>query len=122
MSKLEKSILDHQANIIANPIREEDIDYKQAEKHIAFFKMIDSSTTSIVVSTDYYKHNYFYYSEHTDSIFGFKNKMLLMDHNWFRSRFHPEDHIINVAALKAREFIAKQPIENRKDYKFTLEF
>lgn len=122
MNKLEKSIQDHQANIIANAILPEDVDYKQAEKHIAFFKMIDSTTTSIVVSTDYYRHNYFYYSENMDEVYGFHNKMRLMDHNWFRSRFHPEDHIINVAALKAREFISKQPIEKRKDYKFTFEF
>lgn len=122
MNKLEKSIQNLQANIIANTISAEDIDYKQAEKHIDFFKMIDSSTTSIVVSTDYYKHDYFYYTDHTDSAFGFDNKMPLKDHNWFRSRFHPEDHIINLAALKAREYIAKQPVENRKDYKFTFEF
>jgi DNA-binding CsgD family transcriptional regulator len=122
MNKLEKSVQSHKAHIDANTILPEDVDYKQAEKHIDFFKMIDSSTTSIVVSTDYCKHNYFYYSENMDKVYGFHNKMSLMDHNWFRSRFHPEDHIVNLAALKAREFISKQPIKNRKDYKFTFEF
>ncbi|PCH69161.1 MAG: hypothetical protein COC06_08110 [Bacteroidales bacterium] len=122
MSKLEQSVKAHTAHIAANAILPEDIDYKNAERHIPFFKMIDSTTTSIVVVTDYYKHNYYYYSENLDKAFGFHNKISLMDHNWFRRRFHPEDHIINLAAVKALEFITQQPIEERKNYKFTFEF
>ncbi|WP_461639709.1 response regulator transcription factor [Labilibaculum euxinus] len=122
MNKLEESVKAHNANIQANVIKPEYVDYTEAEKHVPFFKMVDSTTTSIVVSTDYCKNNYFYYSENIDEALGFHNRMSLMDHNWFRSRFHPEDHIINVAALKAREFILEQAIENRKDYKFTFEF
>lgn len=122
MKELEKSIKDHDANIEANAITLEDVDYKNAEKHLPFFKMLESTTTTIVVVMDYCKHDYFYYSERFDKAFGFKNRIELKDHNWFRRRFHPDDYIINIAGVKAREFIATQSVKTREDYKFTFEF
>jgi DNA-binding CsgD family transcriptional regulator len=123
MNKLDKSIADHDKISSQVEIRPEDVDYSVAEKYIPFFKLLDSLNFSIVVVQDFYKNNYYYASERFNEIFGFHtNKIQLTDHYWFRSRFHPEDYIINTASIEARKYLSRQPAESRTNFKLVHEF
>ncbi len=124
MDKLEHSIDEHAKlfdKIVINP---EDVDYEKAEREfIPFLKLIDSLQTSIVVAFDFYKRDYFYFSENFNSIFGFhKHSLPKVDHKWARSRFHPEDYIINTGSMMALKIFYQQPVENRKNLRLIHEF
>lgn len=124
MSKLKKSIEDH-AKLFRNiKIQSEDVDYEKAEKeYIPFLKLIDSLQTSIVVSFDFFKNNYFFVSESFNSVFGFhKNHLPVASNEWFRNRFHPDDYIINEGSIWALKYLYSQPVEKRKDYRLIHEF
>lgn len=67
-------------------------------------------------------YGYFYVSKNFHKVFGFeKDTIFLGKQEDIRERFHPEDFMINVANIKARNYIYEQPVERRKDYKFTHE-
>ncbi len=122
MDNLEQSIQGHDKMLHTNVILSEDVDYTIAEGHMPFFNMLDTLNTSIVVVLDYCRNDYFYVSKRFNNVFGFNVKLPIMDHNWFRRRFHPEDYVINLAGMKAREFLLHQPVENRKNFKLIHDF
>lgn len=100
----------------------DDVDYDKANGYIPFFKTLDSLNTSSIIVLDYFKRSYFYASENFYNIFGFEKESILgTSLEQLRKRIHPEDFIINIAAIKARQFIYSQHIEKRKDFKFTQE-
>lgn len=123
MDHLTKSISDHEklfSNIAISP---EDIDYEKANSYLPFFRLLDSSQTSLLVSFDFYKRDYFYFSENFNEVFGFhKHKLPQVDHKFIRSRFHPDDFIINTGSMKALQYLYQQPVEKRKDYRIIHEF
>jgi len=121
--KLNKSVDDHFEYTKGINIKMSDIDYSIAEKHIPMLEMLDSLQTGIIVVYDYYKHNYFFFSKKFDKHFGFhKNQINKTNQEWFRKRLNPEDYFINSTGIKAREYIQKQAIEERKNYKLIAEF
>ena len=119
MDKLFKSIQDHEEMIQVSAISEKDVDYKIAERHIPFFEMLDSLNASVVVVHDYFRQNYFYVSERSYDLFGFHKRDPIINHNEFRTRFHPEDHVINLAGIKGRQYLTTQPIKDRKNFKLS---
>ncbi len=123
MERLNKSIQEHEQLFSEIQISPEDIDYEKAYNYLPFFKLLDSSQTSVVVSFDFYKRDYFYVSERFNSVFGFhENRLPLADHRFIRSRFHPDDFVINTGSMKALHYLYQQPIEKRKDYRIIHEF
>ncbi len=124
MERLKRSIDEHAKLFDKIVIQPEDIDYEKAKREfIPFLRLIDSLQTSIVVAFDFYKRDYFYCSEKFNSIFGFcKNSLPKVDHKWVRSRFHPEDYIINTGSMMALKIFYQQPVENRKNLRLIHEF
>jgi DNA-binding CsgD family transcriptional regulator len=123
MERLKKSISDHERLFSQIPISPEDIDYEKANAYLPFFRLLDSSQTSLLVSFDFYKRDYFYFSESFNEVFGFyKHKLPQINHKFIRSRFHPDDFIINTGSMKALQYLYQQPIEKRKDYRIIHEF
>lgn len=123
MTPLGKSIKEHEQLFQQIRISPEDIDYDVANQYLSFFHLIDSTQTSLIVSFDFYKRDYFYVSGKFNAVFGFhKNRLPFVDHRFIRSRFHPDDFIINTGSVKALQFIYQQPIERRKDYRIIHEF
>ncbi len=124
MNKLKRSIEDHAKMFRSIIIQPGDVNYEKAEKeYTPFLKLIDSLQTSIVVSFDFYKNNYFFVSDSFNSVFGFhKNHLPVTSNGWFRNRFHPDDYIINEGSIWALNFLYNQPIEKRKDFRLIHEF
>ncbi len=124
MERLEQSINEHARQFDKIVIRSEDIDYEKAEKKfLPFLKLIDSLQTSIVVAFDFYKRDYFYFSENFNSIFGFHNNHLpFADHKWFRRRFHPDDYVINTGSVWTLKYFYQLPVEKRKNLRLIHEF
>lgn len=123
MDLLEKSIKDYNEIVKQINIKLENIDYKQAEQYLPFFKLMDELKTSIIVVTDFYKNNYYYASKRFNEMFGFTDSRLPeVDQTWFRKRFHPEDYIINLAGTEFHKYIARQPLDNKKNFKLTHDF
>ena len=124
MERLERSINEHTKLFDKIIIRPADIDYDKAEREfLPFLQLIDSLQTSIVVAFDFYKRDYFYFSENFNSIFGFHNNHLpLADHEWFRRRFHPDDYIINTGSIWTMKYFYQLPVEERKNIRLIHEF
>lgn len=123
MENLRKSIRDNLRIREKISIKEEDVDYQLAKQYIPFFQLIDAVKTSVVVVFDLYKNSMFYVSDRFFELFGFNSENFKeMDHAWYRSRFHPDDYIINEAGTELHKFIYSKTIENRKDYKLIHDF
>ena len=123
MERLKKSIREHEQLFNQITISPGDIDYKVAEGYLPFFRLIDSLQTSRIIAFDFYKRDYFYVSESINTDLGFhKNPLPKVDHKWIRSRFHPEDYIINTGSMMALKIFYQQPVENRKNLRIIHEF
>lgn len=103
-------------------VKLEDVDYNIAESYLPFFKFLDSHNNSSIVVIDFCKNNHYYVSDNFYNIFGIDKELLLINNHYeMRKRIHPEDFIINIGSVKAREFLYSVPINERKDYKLTQE-
>ncbi len=123
MGRLQQSIKEHSRFFENIHIQPDDIDYNIANSYLPFFKLIDSLQTSLIVSFDFYKRDYFYCSERFNEVFGFhKNKLPHVDHKFIRGRFHPDDFIINTGSVKTLHYFYRLPVEKRKNLRLIHEF
>lgn len=118
MEELIESIQEH-SNYLGNIImQDEDVDYERVQKHISLFENLDALGMSIVAILDYHKNDYFYISKKLNPLLGFNIPLSeTKPHEWFRARVHPEDFVVNVAGIKAREYIEDQAESERKNFK-----
>ena len=122
MDKSEKAHEEFKNAYYKVKIKPEDVNYEIANSYIPFFNYLDSLGTGAVVVLDYFKDNFFFISKNFSKVFGFHQETLFTNKQvQLRKRIHPDDYIINVAAIKTRAFLLEEPIDKRKDYKFTQE-
>ena len=122
MDKFEKTHQEFKNAYYKVKIEPEDVDYKIANNYIPFLNHLGSIRAGLVVVVDYFKDNFFFVSNNAYATLGFNEKTIFSNNLVeLRKRVHPEDFVINIAAVKAREFILSQPVKKRKDYKLSQE-
>jgi DNA-binding CsgD family transcriptional regulator len=99
------------------------VDYSVAESYIPFFRKVDEIEMNIILVFDFYKKKIFYLSERFFTLFGFdREKTLTQDHHYIRSRFHPDDIILNLISAQGNSLILSLPAEERKNYRIESDF
>jgi DNA-binding CsgD family transcriptional regulator len=104
-------------------IPEGSVDYNKANSHIPFFKKVEELEMGVILVFDFYKKNIFYISERFFTLFGFdREKTLTQDHHYIRSRFHPDDALLNLYSAQGNLLILSLPAEERKYYRIESDF
>jgi DNA-binding CsgD family transcriptional regulator len=122
MDKLEKSIKEHRTLRFNNLLIEEDINYEKAAKYRGLLDVLDSLKTSTILVLDYFKNEFYYMSDKVANL-GFGPDMLVSEFlDWYRGRFHPDDHIVNTGGAMGRQYFYDNPKEKPSEYVLTCEF
>ncbi|MFH0894976.1 MAG: LuxR C-terminal-related transcriptional regulator [Bacteroidota bacterium] len=99
-------------------IREEDLDYSIAEKHIEFLKSMSFLNDSAISIFDLYKKEHLYMSKRFESLLGWEVETGVNDVEFTSSMTHPEDmEKMNRQALFFFGMALAIPTDRRHEYK-----